>query len=155
MKLISWCSLNCLAREIKEDTSSSPHIFVLYEIILDDIVYSWKFSVRGYLPLIWFHYSIPLLAVYVKEGLPSAQDLSQKNSADSYLCFRLALLHSVFYFFSSIDHFLHYYARFLILLHWTYRWGSLDQPICYSIDFSINSKPDDLFCIVYDYSCAD
>ena len=40
------------------------------------------------------------LAVYVKEGLPFARDLSLENSADSYLCFRLALLHSVSYFFS-------------------------------------------------------
>ena len=38
------------------------------------------------------------LAVYVKEGLPFAQDLSLENSADSYLCFWLALLHSVSYF---------------------------------------------------------
>ena len=35
------------------------------------------------------------LAVYVKEG----RDLSLENSADSYLCFRLALLHSVSHFF--------------------------------------------------------
>ena len=39
------------------------------------------------------------LAVYVKAGLPFARDLSLENSADSYLCFRLALLHSVPYFF--------------------------------------------------------
>ena len=39
------------------------------------------------------------LAVYVKEGLPFTQDLSLENSADFYLCFRLALLHSVSYFF--------------------------------------------------------
>ena len=39
------------------------------------------------------------LAVYVKEGLPLAQDVSLENSADSYLCFRLALLHLVSYFF--------------------------------------------------------
>ena len=39
------------------------------------------------------------LVVYVKEGLPFAQDLSLENSADSYLCFQLALLHSVSYFF--------------------------------------------------------
>ena len=38
-------------------------------------------------------------AVYVKEGLPFARDLSLENSADSNLCFRLALLHSVSYFF--------------------------------------------------------
>ena len=39
------------------------------------------------------------LAVYVKERLPFAWDLSRENSADSYLCFRLTLLHSVSYFF--------------------------------------------------------
>ena len=38
------------------------------------------------------------LAVYVKEGLPFAWDLSLENSADSYLCFRLALLYWVSYF---------------------------------------------------------
>ena len=37
--------------------------------------------------------------VYVKEGLSFAWDLSLENSADSYVCFRLALLQSVSYFF--------------------------------------------------------
>ena len=56
---------------------------------------------RGYLPLIQKDSSTHMhgLAVYVKEGLPFARDLSQENSADSYLCFGLALLHSVSYFF--------------------------------------------------------
>ena len=35
----------------------------------------------------------------MKEGLPFAQDLSLENPADSYLCFTLALPHSVPYFF--------------------------------------------------------
>ena len=39
------------------------------------------------------------LAVYVKEGLPFAWDVSLENSANSYLCFCLALLRSVSYFF--------------------------------------------------------
>ena len=39
------------------------------------------------------------LAVYVKEGLLFVRDLSLENSMDSCLCFRLALLHSVSYFF--------------------------------------------------------
>ena len=39
------------------------------------------------------------VAVYVNEGLSFARDLSLEKSADSYLCFRLALLHSVSYFF--------------------------------------------------------
>ena len=56
---------------------------------------------RGYLPLIRKDFSTHMhgLTVYVKEGLPFVQDLSLENSADSYLCFRLALLHSASYFF--------------------------------------------------------
>ena len=56
---------------------------------------------RGYLPLIRKDSGTHMhgLAVYIKEGLPFARDLSQENSADSYLCFQLALLHSVSYFF--------------------------------------------------------
>ena len=38
------------------------------------------------------------LTVHVKEGLSFARDVSLENSADSYLCFGLALLHSVSYF---------------------------------------------------------
>ena len=65
------------------------------------------------------------LAVYVKEGLPFARDLSPENSAHSYLCFRLALLHSVL-LFSSIGHLLRLCVRFLILFH---RSGSLNHSI--------------------------
>ena len=56
--------------------------------------------VGGYLPLIRKDSSTHMhgLAVYVKEGLPFAHDISLENSADSYLCFRLALLHSVSFF---------------------------------------------------------
>ena len=56
---------------------------------------------RCYLPLIRKDSSAHMhgLEVYVKEGFPLAPDLSLENSADSYLCFRLALLHSVSYFF--------------------------------------------------------
>ena len=53
----------------------------------------------GYLPSIQKDSNTHMhgLAVYVKEGLPFAQDLSLQNSADTYLCFWLALLHSVSY----------------------------------------------------------
>ena len=56
---------------------------------------------RGNLPLIQKDSSTHVhgLAVYVKERLTFAQHLSLENSADSYLCFRLALLHLVSYFF--------------------------------------------------------
>ena len=81
--------------------SSNPDIFALCETNLDDSIHSANFSVRGYLPLIQKDSSTHMhgLAVYVKEGLPFARDLSLENSADSYLCFRLAILHSVSYFF--------------------------------------------------------
>ena len=39
------------------------------------------------------------LTVYVKEGFPFARDLPLENFVDSYLCFQLALLYSVSYFF--------------------------------------------------------
>ena len=39
------------------------------------------------------------LAVYVRKVLAFARDLSLENYADSYLCFGLALLHLVSYFF--------------------------------------------------------
>ena len=81
--------------------SNSPDILALCETNLDDSIDSGNFSVRGYLPLIRKDSGTHMhgLAVYVKEGLPFARDLSLENSADSYLCFRLALLHSVSYFF--------------------------------------------------------
>ena len=81
--------------------SNSPDILALCETNQDDSIDSGNFSVRGYLPLIRKDSSTHMhgLAVYVKEGLPFARDLSLENSSDSYLCFRLALLHSVSYFF--------------------------------------------------------
>ena len=42
------------------------------------------------------------LAVYLKEVLSFAWELSLENSANSYLCFQLALLDSASYFFFCI-----------------------------------------------------
>ena len=99
--------------------SNSPDILALCETNLDDSIDSGNFSVRGYLPLIRKDSSTHMhgLAVYVKEGLPFAPDLSLENYADSYLCFRQALLYKCLTSFSSIDHLLRRYARFLILFH--------------------------------------
>ena len=71
---------------------------LLYETNLDASIGSGNFSVRDYLPLIRKDSSAHMhgLAVYVKEGLPFAPDLSLENCANSYLCFRLALLHSLY-----------------------------------------------------------
>ena len=79
--------------------SNSPNILALCETNLDDSIDSGNFFVRGYLPLIWKGSSTHMhgLAVYVKARLPFARDFSLENSADLYLCFQLALLHSVPY----------------------------------------------------------
>ena len=76
-------------------------MLALCETNLDDSIDSGNLSVRGYLPLIRKDSSTHMhdLAVYVNEGLSFAGDLSLEKSADSYLCFWLALLHSVSYFF--------------------------------------------------------
>ena len=69
--------------------SNCPDILALCETNLDDSTDSGNFSVGGCLPLIRKDSSTYMhgLVVYVKEGLPFAQDLSLENSADSYLCF--------------------------------------------------------------------
>ena len=96
--------------------SSSPDILALCETNLDDPIDSSDFSVRGYLLLIWKDSSTHKhgLAVYVKKGFPSAQDLSLENSA-GLLYFTQCLTS-----FSSINHLLCCYTLFLILFHPTY-----------------------------------
>ena len=76
-------------------------ILALCETNMDNSIDSGNFSMRGCLPLTRKYYITHMhdLAVYVKEGLPFARYLSLENSEDSYLCFPLALRHSVSYFF--------------------------------------------------------
>ena len=91
---------------------NSPDITALCETKLDDSIDSGNFSMRGYLLLIQKDSIIYMHgpSVYVKKGLPFAWDLSLENSADSYLHFPLALLHSMSYFLSlywSLSSYLH------------------------------------------------
>ena len=67
--------------------SNSPDILVLCETNLEDSVDSSNFTVRVYLLLIQKDSFTRMhgLPVYVKEGLPFAQDISLENSGDSYL----------------------------------------------------------------------
>ena len=76
--------------------SNSPDILALCKTNLDYSIDSGNFSMRGFISLIRRESVTHMhgLSVYVK-----SRDLSIKSSADCYLCFRLALLHSVFYFF--------------------------------------------------------
>ena len=66
---------------------TQTYILALCETILDESIDSGNFSVRGYLPLVRKDYITHIhgLAVYVKEGLPLAQDLSLENSVDLYV----------------------------------------------------------------------
>ena len=66
--------------------SNFPEIPALLETNLHD---PGNLSLRGYLPLIQKDSVMHMhgLAVYVKERLPFAQDVSLKNSADFCLCF--------------------------------------------------------------------
>ena len=77
--------------------SNPPEIFALCETNLDDSIDSGNLSVKGNLSVIQKDSSTHMhdLAVFVKDGLPFAWDLSLENSVDSYLCFWLVLLHSV------------------------------------------------------------
>ena len=81
--------------------SYSPNILALRGINLDEQVGSSSLSVIGYLPLIQEDSISHMrgLAVYMKEELLFERELSMENSVDSFLCFRLALFHSMFYFF--------------------------------------------------------
>ena len=105
---------------------SLNQIFLTF--LLSDSIDSDNFCVRGYLPLIQKDSSTHMhcLRVYVKEGLPSAQDVSLENSADSYLRFRLALLHSVSYFF--------------------FFYQSLSSSLC-TVFYSISSNIDEVLSI--------
>ena len=87
---------------------------------------------RGYLTLIQNDSTSHMhgLAVYMKEGLPFVQDLSLENSADSYLCFRLALLHSVSYFF--------------------FHYQSSSSSLCTVFDF-ISSNTDEVALLFWTY----
>ena len=74
--------------------SNTPDILALRETNLDDSIDSNNFSMRSYLPLIRKDSSTHMhgIAVYVKEGLLFAWDLSLENSADSYFCFLVSVL---------------------------------------------------------------
>ena len=66
---------------------NSPDILALCETNLGNSMDCCNFSMRCYIPLIQKDSSAHMhsLAVYVKERLPFAYDLSLENSTDSYL----------------------------------------------------------------------
>ena len=81
--------------------SKSPTNFALWETNLDDSIDSGNFSRRVCLSLNQKNFTTHkhCLPVHVDEGITFAQYLSLENSADSYVCFPMGLLHSVSYFY--------------------------------------------------------
>ena len=88
--------------------SNFPDILALSETNLDDSIDTGNFSVRDYILLIWKDSSTHMhgLAVYVKEGLPFARDLSLENSADSYVLHWLYFIQCLTFFPLSITLFI-------------------------------------------------
>ena len=87
----------------------------LIPVVMDDkIKLAFNISILSFSSLRFAVAHMHGLAVLIKEELPFAWE----KSVDSYLYFRLALLHSVCYFFPSVDH-LRVWAQFLILIHLT------------------------------------
>ena len=93
--------------------SNSAVILGLFEENLEDSIDSRNFAVSGYLQLIWKYFGTHMygLAVYAKEGLRFAWNLSLENSEYSCLCFWLAFIWCIIPF-PSIDHHLHLCACF-------------------------------------------
>ena len=105
MTQISNSNIQGLHLNFAEYESFPLTFLLLCETILDDWSDSGNFSVRGHLPLFnpkGFCYSYSWTCSLYEEGFPFAQNLSLQKSADSYLCFQLALLHSVSCFCLSI-----------------------------------------------------
>ena len=85
--ILNHTTLQSLALQIFE---AVIRILLIVDLsLMDDSIGSGNFSVRGYLPIIQKDSSshMHVLAVYVREGLPFAWDLSLEHSADSYLGF--------------------------------------------------------------------
>ena len=120
-----------ISLDVDLSLNQTPDNLALCETNLDDLIDSGNFCEGlSFLNKKDSITHVHSFVVYVKEGLPFTREASLENFVDSYLCFQLASLHSVSYFFYSVDHFLHHCARFLTLFHLTYMRLS-HQPICY------------------------
>ena len=98
---------------------NSPDILALCETNLKGSIDSGHFFVRGYLPLIQKNSITNMhgLAVYVKEGLRFARDLSLGNFQILTFVFNLLYFTHCPTYCSSVDLFICLCARFLILFN--------------------------------------
>ena len=106
---------------VNHSLNQTPDILALCETNLDDSIHSGNFSLRGYLAQIWNDSIIPMhgLAVYVREGLPFARELSLKTLRILTYVFDWLYFTQCLTSFFSIDHLFRLYVRFLILFHLT------------------------------------
>ena len=82
-------------------THTSPDILALCETNLNPSIDSGDFVVDGYLPINRKDSSSHMhgLGLYVRDNLPIAREPSLEDSKESFMCFRLSLLHSTSYLF--------------------------------------------------------
>ena len=85
-------------------SNSSPDIFALCETNLNPSVSNKNLNVAGYLPLVRKDSSTHMhgLGVYVRDNLPLARIPTLEDPNESFMCFRLSLLHSTSYLFFLI-----------------------------------------------------
>ena len=107
--------------KITSRIGACPDILALCETNLDDSIDSGSFSVTGYLSLIQKDSITHIygLADYVKERLSFARDLLWKTLQILTYPFDWLYFTHCFTSFSSIDHLICLYERFLILSHLT------------------------------------
>ena len=88
---------------------------------LHESIDTGSFCVSCCLPLIRKNYVTHMhgFVVYMKRGLPFAQDVSLENSANSYLCFDWLYFIYCLTSFSSVDHLLCLYLWLSMLFHVT------------------------------------
>ena len=107
--------------------SNSRDMPALCETNFNDSIDSGNFFVRCYLPFIQKSFVTQMhgFAVYAKEKLSLTRDWPLENSVGSYLCFRLALLYPVSYFF--------------------FLYGSLSSFLCTVFDSISSNIDEDLY----------
>ena len=80
---------------------SSPDFLALSETNLSATMADSDFSIPGYLPIIRKDSSTHMhgLAVYARDTLPISREAHLEKPSETFMCFRLSLLHSTSYLF--------------------------------------------------------
>ena len=148
--------------------SNSYDIFALRETNLEDSIYYSNFFMKGYLPLIWKDSTTHMhgVKVYLKEGLHFASDLSLENLSILICVFNWLYFMQCLTSFSSINHFLLLWTRFLVFLHLRYKRHSQSKNLLMHLSLEILTsiirtgwpdgtdrpgKPSYKFCLIFSF----